>query len=485
MTLFIIIRFIILIHAIFGGLSLISGTIAFLSNKGKKIHTLSGKIFYYSLGISILISLMVAIMPGHYNPFLFSIGVFSLYFILIGRRAINYKNPNHNFLIDRLIHCILILTGSSMIIMPYILNSSFNLVSGIFGIIGISFGIKNLLILRQPSTLKSQWLRVHIIHISGGYIAAISAFLVVNQVFMPLLNWFLPSITGTAAIIYFLRKIQIKKYQVFSMSIPLIILTFIFTHQIKAQNEILYEPLGKEIGIRVGISKTRLQDRRLSAKTFYNWSPKYGIQIGNRKTNNQSRTRIDFTYIKGHKKDKSFTINSILSQVNYSFQYQAADGLWIGGFFNNFTLINFPKSFAMAMFTNNIISYTMIQSIGPGLGFYPSKKNNSAFVGNIEIPLLGYVVQPIYGHPYPENFLKEGTFNPTREGMTIPMLKSGKFLSLPKFSSIKLEVGLFYYPNPDYKLGIEIQGEMVNANANGKSVRILSNDVILSAGYIY
>ena len=131
MTLFIIIRFIILIHAILGGLSLISGTIAFLSNKGKKIQTLSGKIFYYSLGISILISLMVAIMPGHYNPFLFSIGVFSLYFILIGRRAINYKNPNHNFLTDRLIHCILILTGSSMIIMPYILNSSFNLVSGI------------------------------------------------------------------------------------------------------------------------------------------------------------------------------------------------------------------------------------------------------------------------------------------------------------------------------------------------------------------
>ena len=43
-------------------------TIAFLSNKGKKIHTLSGKIFYYSLGISILISLMVAIMPAHYNP---------------------------------------------------------------------------------------------------------------------------------------------------------------------------------------------------------------------------------------------------------------------------------------------------------------------------------------------------------------------------------------------------------------------------------
>ncbi|MBK6782960.1 MAG: hypothetical protein IPG79_03790 [Saprospiraceae bacterium] len=56
---------------------------------------------------------------------------------------------------------------------------------------------------------------------------------------------------------------------------------------------------------------------------------------------------------------------------------------------------------------------------------------------------------------------------------------------MPAFSSIKLEVGLFYYPNPDYKLGVEIQGEMVNANANGKSVRILSNDVMLSAGYIY
>ena len=75
------IRIFILTHAAFGGIAMLSGTVAVITKKGSSIHKKSGKLFYYSMLLSISMSLIIAILPGHESAFLFFIGIFSAYFI--------------------------------------------------------------------------------------------------------------------------------------------------------------------------------------------------------------------------------------------------------------------------------------------------------------------------------------------------------------------------------------------------------------------
>ena len=82
----------ILVHAVFGGLALLLGAIALVARKGKTLHKRAGK------GILLLrcwlprgTALVVSILPNHESPFLFSIGVFSSYFVISGFRSIRFR----------------------------------------------------------------------------------------------------------------------------------------------------------------------------------------------------------------------------------------------------------------------------------------------------------------------------------------------------------------------------------------------------------
>ncbi|MBX0333755.1 hypothetical protein K3G39_10955 [Pontibacter sp. HSC-14F20] len=86
------IRILIYIHAFFGGLGLITGMISILVNKGAINHKKAGNIFSYSMVISSLISLFIARMPNHENLFLFLIGIFTIYLVLSGNRALTLKS---------------------------------------------------------------------------------------------------------------------------------------------------------------------------------------------------------------------------------------------------------------------------------------------------------------------------------------------------------------------------------------------------------
>ncbi|MEZ4804279.1 MAG: DUF2306 domain-containing protein [Bacteroidia bacterium] len=84
-------QILIIVHATQGGIALLCGMIAILSKKGSALHKRAGKIFFYSMLSSALLSLVISISPNHESAFLFVIGVFSSYFILIEYRAINFK----------------------------------------------------------------------------------------------------------------------------------------------------------------------------------------------------------------------------------------------------------------------------------------------------------------------------------------------------------------------------------------------------------
>jgi hypothetical protein len=202
--------YLIYIHAAFGGLALLAGLVALLARKGKAIHKKSGILFYYTMLISAIMALIISTLPNHKSPFLFSIAIFSSYFILTGYRALKFKtNPVKP--IDKLLSWVMIITAFTMILFPILLEQKINIVLTVFGIVGLSLSIRDLLMYRQPDKLKKAWLQLHLGKMIGGYIAATTAFVVVNNLFPGIYGWFIPGILGGIYIAYWSQKLKSLK----------------------------------------------------------------------------------------------------------------------------------------------------------------------------------------------------------------------------------------------------------------------------------
>jgi uncharacterized membrane protein len=199
------------IHAPMGGLSLLSGGVAMFVKKGGKIHKISGRIFYYAMLIVAFSAFIISVLPNHKNTFLFSIGLFSTYFLVSGLRSVYYKSNDFNINIDKMIAYTILLIGVFMNLYPLILFRKINIILTVFGITAVYFGVRDLVLFNNIDKLKNSWLKLHLGKMTGGYIAAVSAFFVVNQLLPNLYNWFLPGIIGGTYIFYWIRNINRKK----------------------------------------------------------------------------------------------------------------------------------------------------------------------------------------------------------------------------------------------------------------------------------
>lgn len=204
------IQILIYIHAAFGGLALLSGLVSIIASKGNTIHKKSGLIFYYAMIASGLIAMLVALLPNHESPFLFAVGVFSLFFVLTGYRALRFKRQNPDLKIDKLIAIGMIITGVLMIVLPLIQTNTLNIILVVFALVGITISVRDLSLYRNPARLRKSWLKIHLGKMLGGYISATTAFVVVNQFFPSVYGWFIPGIIGGFFIAYWIRKINKK-----------------------------------------------------------------------------------------------------------------------------------------------------------------------------------------------------------------------------------------------------------------------------------
>ncbi len=204
------IQILIYVHAAFGGIALLAGIISIIAKKGKTIHRKFGLIFFYSMILSGIMAMIVAVLPKHESPFLFAVGIFSLYFVLTGNRALKFKRKNPDLKIDKLISIIMIITGFLMILLPIIFTNSINIILVVFAIVGIIFSVKDLVLFKNPERLRRGWLKIHLGKMLGGYISATTAFVVVNQFFPSFYGWFIPGIIGGLIITYWSRKINKK-----------------------------------------------------------------------------------------------------------------------------------------------------------------------------------------------------------------------------------------------------------------------------------
>jgi uncharacterized membrane protein len=204
------VQYLIYFHALMGTIALVGGMIAIVSRKGMRLHKKAGIIFVFSMTLAALSALIVAILPGHYNPFLFAMGIFSGYFLIIGYRALDYKRASHNFNTDKLISQIMAIVCLAMLTLPVLLQGNINIVLSIFGAFGLLSSLSTIHRLKNTENMRREWKTMHLGNITGAYIAAVSAFFVVNQILPGIYNWFAPSIVGIIFIAYWIRKVTTK-----------------------------------------------------------------------------------------------------------------------------------------------------------------------------------------------------------------------------------------------------------------------------------
>lgn len=198
------------IHAFLGGIAFLAGTIALIVTKGSTVHKKAGLVFYYSLLISVLISLVISVLPEHTSTFLFTIGLLSIYFLISGRRNLKWPLPDSNTTIDKGIAILVVLISITMIACAFLLYENTHMILLVFGIGGLLLSCRDLYTLSDQQRILDNWLPLHMGKMTGGYIAAITALFVVNEVLPGNWNWYAPSIVGGLIIVYWRRKIKAK-----------------------------------------------------------------------------------------------------------------------------------------------------------------------------------------------------------------------------------------------------------------------------------
>ena len=197
------------IHACFGGIGLLSGTLSLLTQKGSKIHRKSGKFFTAGMLVSSGLSLPVASMPGHYNPFLFLIGLFTIYMVLVGNRTLRVKSRKAVVSkTDWGITLSMAVIALLMIVSGVLEVFGNKILFVFFGILGLALCFQDYRFLKNPFRTKTAWLTQHIGIITGAYIASVTAFLVAGMRIPGLWVWILPSIIGNTFIVYYIIKVK-------------------------------------------------------------------------------------------------------------------------------------------------------------------------------------------------------------------------------------------------------------------------------------
>lgn len=205
-------------HVVAGFTALVAGIPALASRKGGKRHRFSGKIYVIAMLVVAFSSFLLALI--RFNPFLFMVGVFTLYMTVTGYRGLYRKQKNQSKKLEWVLIIFSFLMAGYMLIKTFsMLDKSyqgFMPVVIVFSAILLVFIIKDILIyLGKIKMNANKWLLYHIGRISGAYIATFTAFMVTNVQASPAyIAWLLPTLIGTFVIAYFQRKYKVKRKQV-------------------------------------------------------------------------------------------------------------------------------------------------------------------------------------------------------------------------------------------------------------------------------
>jgi hypothetical protein len=203
------------IHAVSGAIVFIIGLLQIILKKGGKIHQNLGKL-YLLFWIALLIT---GIYIG--GVFITTVGIFGFYYALTGSRIGSLKNkPIQIF--DK---SIMILGAGTAIYMLYAAiqlylknNVSFAIIFAVFGLIFLTSTVQDIRkYIFNRKTKKEDlgqmdWYFEHFIRMSISFIAAVTAFTSIQNIFNDnTVNFLAPTVIGTILIVW-AKKSYKKKF---------------------------------------------------------------------------------------------------------------------------------------------------------------------------------------------------------------------------------------------------------------------------------
>jgi uncharacterized membrane protein len=194
------------LHIASGMVALIAGTAATLFKKGSPRHKKMGNVFFWSMGISAVTSIVLSTV--RFSPFLLSIGLFTLYLIIGGKIvwAIREKAALEKW------WSICGYAGLGISAVKFSIASLLLKTNPFAAIILYVFGgillLMSIADIRNKSIASSQQrILQHISKMGAGFIATITAFIAVNFTFLPpYVGWLAPTAIGSVLIAAAIRK---------------------------------------------------------------------------------------------------------------------------------------------------------------------------------------------------------------------------------------------------------------------------------------
>ncbi|MCS5599326.1 MAG: hypothetical protein NZ707_06175 [Rhodospirillales bacterium] len=196
------------IHILAGTIALLCAAMAVSSEKGKKLHVLSGRTYFWCMVAIFLTAIPMSIITS--NIFLFLIAIFSFYLAFAGMRfARNRKGVATT--LDWIIVSLMILSGVGMWILAAIYftnNNSQYIPLLVFGFLAIALGYADFKSHKNKTAIGKERLSRHLTNMLGGTIAVITAVLAVNVDLEPAWVWWvLPTALITPVIFWWNVKV--------------------------------------------------------------------------------------------------------------------------------------------------------------------------------------------------------------------------------------------------------------------------------------
>ncbi|MEL6389829.1 MAG: hypothetical protein AAFQ02_06680 [Bacteroidota bacterium] len=209
-----VLRLVLICHIAFGFTSLGSGLVSIILRKGGTGHKRSGLLFFYGMLGVVITAFVISISKS--DEFLFHIAVFTLFLVYSGYRS----NQNRSLLPSILDWIILILglaNGIAMVI-------SQDVILMVFGGLSLFLGLRDVSYFYRAKAGKQlhkmTWLVRHVGMMLGGYLAALTAFIVTNVTYsgdFAWVPWLLPTILIVPLIFYWVYRVRSGKLELIDL----------------------------------------------------------------------------------------------------------------------------------------------------------------------------------------------------------------------------------------------------------------------------
>jgi uncharacterized membrane protein len=192
------------LHIAGGTAALLLGLFIIIARKGTKLHRRAGRIYFWAMTAVCASALFMAVYKN--IPFLLMIAVFSYYPAYNGYRRVRDKANFKSGLVDKIIYIISAVFCLGMVVYSLM---TMNIVLGVFTLLFVSvLRLDFAQYMKRGAKPSKAYILSHIGSILGSYIAAVTAFVVVNYSgqIPELVLWLGPTIVGTPVISIYIAR---------------------------------------------------------------------------------------------------------------------------------------------------------------------------------------------------------------------------------------------------------------------------------------